>query len=224
MFKPARHDKHDGSRTTPGRVGRESSRGKGLRQLVSVQELSACGVPANFLDARSRDYDRDPVIRRAVIKYQRLLVFYRQKGTGVFFSGSAGSMKSYLASTIVKRALQLRMTARFITVDDIASSYKKGPDARPDYFLHDIVVIDPLGSDEERVHDFVVKALNNFLLFRRTRNLPVVICSPYPLQAVDTHAEDYSIESVYGPAVSKSIYRSCVELRLPDIDLERAEL
>jgi DNA replication protein DnaC len=171
--------------------------------------LDDAGIDREYWDVTFDDWKGDQVARHLVEKYIAKLDVAYEEGLGIVFWGNTGTGKTMLCSIILKQALTVGKSIRFITMAELLDVFRKkieNKDIEKHYEENiknvDFLCIDNLGSEygPKKAHGSYSVAEFDLLARYRKRNL-----LPTLLTTNDT--PDVFKEQ-YGAAIS-SLYAGC---------------
>lgn len=119
-------------------------------------KLAKAGVPIKFWDLDLKDFQNNDVIKEKANTYCSHLNVALNKGIGVYLGGDSGTGKSFIASTIIKKALGNGYSARYTSLPEIVNLIGNnwGNAEEQDLFREEVIraeflAIDKIGNDIE---------------------------------------------------------------------------
>ena len=165
-----------------------------IREHLSESSLIIMGVPKRFVNKTINDFKDYGLEELAEIKnyvedYLEHIVENFEDGKGIFFHGSNGVGKSFLASIILKEYYRHRYSCRRVTFIQYINEYTRLWDYRGDekdtmesdfytrYKAVEFLVLEEIGKE---INSSIAKPiLEDLLRYREEHGLVTIICTNF---------------------------------------------
>ena len=168
-----------------------------MRSSLSESSLIMMGVPKRFVDKTIKDFkdygdEELAEVKEYVSDYLNNVVENFEEGNGIFFYGSNGVGKSFLASIMLKEFYRHRYSCRRVTFIQYINEYTRMWDYHGDeketlesdfytrYKAVEFLVLEEVGKE---IDSKIAKPiLEDLLRYREEHGLITVICSNVTLE------------------------------------------
>lgn len=164
--------------------------GKGCAQcsatLARIKSYASSGIPMGYWLLAFKDFSGDPNFKIAIKeKISNINLLYKE-GQSLAFVGSLGTGKTYAACCLLKKAIALDYTAKYINMSDMVRQMTSTYDTA---MYDELTTVDFLCIDEfdsrwvfpsEKSEQLFGQTLEMILRVRFQNKLPVILCSNTP--------------------------------------------
>ncbi len=188
------------------------------RKVLSESAMkNVIGIPVNMVNATIADIDRFTPARERlelfVLDYIKNIHSNFENGQGIYFYGSNGAGKTFMACLILKEAYRNRYECRRVTFMDYCNTYTRVWDAGnlqereeleerlyTNYKATEFLLLEEIGKGVE--NKATIPILEDLLRYREDRGLVTLFCSNLtPTQVKDLYGNSiYSL--IMGHATS----------------------
>lgn len=157
-----------------------------LKKFLKIKELVIANIPEAYWNLKLRDFVEQKggnsiQVYWKMRKYLKHLGKARQMGLGILFAGTEGSGKTFLACCILKKALELGFTAKYLRFEDYLFLVKSTPleelsEIKQELKEVDFLVLDDIGREYHKVGStFGISELIGLYKVRESENRPTVL-------------------------------------------------
>ena len=182
-----------------------------LKKFEYYLDLDDAGIDKEYWDLTVENWESDGVALSKVEEYIDSLDIAYENGFGLVFSGSNGTGKTLLSSFILKEALKLGRTIRFITMGEVRDlMLRKISDPIALSFFDvkvksvDFLCLDNLGSEyvPQRLGQngpYILSEFDILARYRKRNLMPTILT---------TNLSEQAFIEQYGSSIS-SLFRGC---------------
>jgi DNA replication protein DnaC len=163
-------------------------------KLIAINRYAESNIPIEYWSLKmERDFKGDPRLLAKYTEYVSDLKKSYISGNSICFAGNHGVGKTFVISSILKKASQKGYTALYTSLSDIVSVLTTGNSedkylARRELSLVDFLVIDEFDSrfmPSENAADLYARSLESVFRTRSQNKLPTLMAtnSPNPIES-----------------------------------------
>lgn len=199
-----------------------------LRTYLNPSSLvNVIGVPKKMAGMSLDDFEVDSEAREKVkdfaVEYVENMDSYFDEGKGIYFYGSNGVGKTFLACIILKEAYRRRYECKRVTFMDYCSVYTRVWDAGnlseresleeklyTNYKATEFLLLEEIGKGVE--NSTTIPILEDLLRYREDKGLVTIFC---------TNIHPNKIKELYGNSVYSLITGNSIPVMMEDRDRRR---
>lgn len=185
------------------------------------------GIPAKMVNATIADIDRFTPARERlelfVLEYIRNIHANFENGKGIYFYGSNGAGKTFMACLILKEAYRNRYECKRVTFMDYCKEYTRVWDARglqereeleerlyTNYKATEFLLLEEIGKGVE--NSTTIPILEDLLRYREDKGLVTLFC---------TNLSPTQMKDAYGNSIYSLITGNSTPVKMEDKDRRR---
>lgn len=165
---------------------------------LTENEMREAEIPKRFLSLPVETYDGCPDALDMTKKYVKRFKKASKDGVGLLYVGETNTMKTFLATLLVKSLLYRHFTARYLTIDSLQQKMHSNPISSVASENDNLIVLDDVNrpSSSNIGAGWQVNLVKKFIRYRTDNLLPFVLC---------TQLRREEFESAYGDEVARRI-------------------